>query len=82
VFDHSWHARSPYRLPDLVWRTAVNRIRSEFEEMPCLHVTLAEARRLFGLPEPAVSWVLRRLTSDGFLRRTRRGEYIRVAAHP
>jgi hypothetical protein len=82
VFDHSWHARSPYRLPDLLWRAAVNRIRAEFEEMPSLHVTLAEARRLFGLPDPAATWVLRRLAREGFLVRTERGEYIRRAAHP
>jgi hypothetical protein len=82
VFDHSWHARSPYRLPDLLWRAAVNRIRAEFEEMPSLHVTLAEARRLFGLPDPAATWVLRRLSREGFLVRTARGEYIRRAAHP
>ena len=82
MFDHSWHARSPYRLPDLLWRAAVNRIRAEFEEMPSLHVTLAEARRLFGLPDPAVSWVLRHLAKDGFLMRTARGEYVRRVAHP
>ncbi len=82
MFEHSWHARSPYRLPDLLWRAAVNRIRAEFEEMPSLHVTLAEARRLFGLPDPAATWVLRRLASEGFLVRTARGEYIRRAAHP
>ena len=47
MFDHSWKARSPYRLPDLLWKAAVNRIRAEFEEMPSLRVTLAEARRLY-----------------------------------
>jgi hypothetical protein len=82
VFGHSWHARSPYRLPDLIWRAAVNRIRAEFEEMPSLRVTLSEARRLFGLPDPAASWVLRRLAHEGFLVQTARGEYIRRAAHP
>jgi predicted transcriptional regulator of viral defense system len=82
VFDHFWHARSPYRLPDLLWRAAVNRIRAEFEEMPSLRVTLSEARRLFGLPDPAASWVLRRLAREGFLVRTARGQYIRRAAHP
>jgi hypothetical protein len=82
VFDHSWHARSPYRLPDLLWWAAVNRIRAEFEEMPSLRVTLSEARRLFGVPDPAASWVLRRLAREGFLVRTARGEYIRRAEHP
>jgi predicted transcriptional regulator of viral defense system len=82
VFDHSWHARSSYRLPDLIWQAAVNRIRAEFEEMPSLRVTLSEARRLFGLPDPAATWVLRRLAREGFLVRTARGEYICRAAHP
>lgn len=82
MFDHSWKARSPYRMPDLLWRAAVNRIRSEFEEMPCLRVTLADARRLFGLPDPAVTWVLRSLADEGFLMRTERGEYMRRAANP
>jgi hypothetical protein len=50
--------------------------------MPSLRVTLSEARRLFGLPDPAASWVLRRLAREGFLVRTARGEYIRRAAHP
>lgn len=82
MFDHSWQARSPYRLPDLLWQAAVNRIRAEFDEMPCLRVTLPEARRLFGLPDPAAGWVLRHLADDGFLVLTDRGEYIRRAANP
>jgi len=82
VFEHSWHARSPYRLPDLLWLAAVNRIRAEFDEMPCLRVTLPEARRLFGLPDPAATWVLHHLADDGFLVLTDRGEYIRRAANP
>jgi hypothetical protein len=82
VFDHHWHRRSPYRLPDLVWRAMVNRIRNEFEEMPSLRVTLKQAGRLFGLPEPASVWVLRRLANDGFLMCTPRGEYVRRATVP
>lgn len=77
MFDHDWRRRSPYRLPDLVWQATLNRIRSEFEEMPSLRVTLHQAKRLFGLPEPASAWVLRALTNEGFLVRTPRGEYIR-----
>jgi hypothetical protein len=79
VFDHNWRRRSPYRLPDLIWQATLNRIRSEFEEMPSLRVTLRQAQRLFGLPEPASAWVLRTLTNEGFLVRTPRGEYIRRA---
>ena len=69
-------------MPDMLWHEALNRIRAEFEEMPCLRVTLPEARRLFGLPDQTVAWVLRQLASEGFLHRTERGEYIRRAAHP
>jgi len=69
-------------MPDMLWHAALNRVRAEFDEMPCLRVTLPEARRLFGLPDQTVSWVLRQLTSEGFLDRNERGEYIRRAAHP
>ena len=79
MFDHNWRRRSPYRLPDLVWQATLNRIRSEFEEMPSLRVTLNQAKRLFGLPEPASAWVLRTLTNEGFLVRTPRGEYMKRA---
>jgi hypothetical protein len=79
VFDHNWRRRSPYRLPDLVWQATLNRIRSEFEEMPSLRVTLHQAKRLFGVPEPASAWVLRTLTNEGFLVRTPRGEYMKRA---
>jgi hypothetical protein len=73
-----WQQRSPHRLPDLLWRDQLTRIRAEFEEMPCLRVTLSQARRLFGLADPAATWVLRRLAKDGFLVRTERGEYVRA----
>ena len=80
--ERTWDQRSVERLPDMVWHAALDRIRAEFEEMPCLRVTLTEARRLFGLPDEAAASVLRHLTSEGFLDRTARGEYIRRAAHP
>lgn len=79
MFDHNWRRRSPYRLPDLVWQATLNRVRSEFEEMPSLRVTLNQAKRLFGLPEPASAWVLRTLTNEGFLVCSPRGEYMRRA---
>jgi len=79
VFDHNWRRRSPYRLPDLVWQATLNRVRSEFDEMPSLRVTLNQAKRLFGVPEPASVWVLRTLTNEGFLVRRPRGEYMKRA---
>jgi hypothetical protein len=69
-------------MPDGLWREALDRIRAEFEEMPCLRVTLPEARRLFGLPDTATAQVLRHLVDEGFLDTTGRGEYFRRAAHP
>lgn len=82
MFQHLWQARSPYRLPDRIWQASVDRVRAEFEEMPCLRVTIPDARRLFGLADPAASWILRRLAADGFLTQTTRGEYMRRAANP
>jgi len=66
----------------MVWRASVDRVRAEFEEMPCLRVSLSDACRLFGLPDPAALWVLRRLMDDGFLTQTVRGEYMRRAPNP
>lgn len=74
--------RSVDRLPDQVWHATVNRVRSEFEEMPCLRVTLDQARTLFGLPSRVCEWVLGRLESDGFLGRTPQGEYVRQTTEP
>ena len=54
-------------------------VECEFDEMPSLRVTLNQARRLFGVPEPASSWVLQCLISEGFLMCTPRGEYMRRA---
>jgi hypothetical protein len=77
-----WHRRSPARLPDPVWSATLDRVRSEFEEMPCLRVTLEQARLLFGLPGQTSSWILLRLAKDGFLVRTDAGEFVRRQATP
>jgi hypothetical protein len=74
--------RSSERLPDPLWQATVHRVRGEFEEMPCLRVTAAQARTLFGLPDRVCDWVLRRLESDGFLGRTPQGEYVRQTTAP
>jgi hypothetical protein len=72
-----WKDRSPYRIPDDQWHETMRRVRSEFEEMPCLRVTLLQACMLFGLSETVSSWVLSCLTRDGFLEQARDGEYVR-----
>jgi hypothetical protein len=81
MLDPAWRERSPDRMPDGLWHAALDRVRAEFDEMPCLRVTLPEARRLFGLPDQAATWVLWHLTNEGFLDQTERGEYFRRAAN-
>lgn len=76
----SWQIRSPLRIPDEQWHETLRRVRGEFEEMPCLRVTLRQACMLFGLSETVSSWVLSCLTRDGFLEQARDGEYVRRAA--
>jgi hypothetical protein len=73
--------RSPQRLSDPEWAATLLRVRAEFEEMPCLRVSVGEAQALFGLTEPLSNWVLTRLIGDGFLE-YRNGEYLRRSAAP
>ena len=75
--------RSLDRIPDPQWRDTVNRVRGEFEEMPCLCVTPEKARLLFGLPCEAVSSsLLDRLAQEGFLDQNDQGEYVRRKITP
>jgi predicted transcriptional regulator of viral defense system len=69
-------------MSDALWRATLDRVRGEFEEMPCLRVTCEQARALFGLTTPAAQWVLNRLTNEGFLSRTAQGDYVRKNARP
>ena len=64
-------------MPETVWRATLTRVRSEFEEMPCMRVTPEKACMLFGVTEPAISGILEHLAADGFLSRTDQGEYLR-----
>lgn len=63
--------------PNAIARPAIQRVRSEFLEMPGLSLTPDQARRLFGMPAHLCEHVLEQLVSDGFLR-VRRGAYTRV----
>jgi len=58
------------------------RIRSEFEEMPCLCVTPDQARMLFGLPEGESHAILNRLEEEGFLTQISGGQYVRRQTRP
>jgi hypothetical protein len=69
-------------MSDGLWQATVTRVRSEFEEMPCLRVTAAQARLLFGLSENASDWILQRLESEGFLIQTPDGQYVRRNTRP
>jgi hypothetical protein len=82
MLEQRFRRRSRERLPDHLWHATVHRVRGEFEEMPCLRLTLTQARTLFGLPDRVCEWVLRRLESDGFLGRTQQGEYVRQTTSP
>ena len=65
-----------------IWAATLTRIRSEFEEMPCMRVTLEQARTLFGLSHRVADWILTRLTAEGFLSLNEQGEFIRRQATP
>jgi Fic family protein len=58
----------------------VARIRGEFVEMPGLHLTLAQAQRLWGLDERTCREVLDALVDMRFLARRRNGAFARAPA--
>ena len=72
-------ARRPTLLPDRRDRTArdrlLRRIRAEFDEMPCLRLTSAQAARLFGVAEEACVRMLSTLVGDRILVRGPDGRY-------
>ena len=57
--------------------TLVRRVRAEFFEMPGMRLTVAQAQRLFGLPNDLCEWILAELTREGFLSRTHNGMFAR-----
>jgi len=58
----------------------VNRVRSEFMEMPGLRLTLPQAARLWGLDPPACQAVIDVLVGAEFLRWTPAGTVARIEA--
>jgi hypothetical protein len=82
MYSHR-HLRSAARLPEREWLATLQRVRSEFEEMPCTRLTLDQARTFFGLQDDAASYaLLERLAAEGFLARTQQGEYVRRTERP
>jgi hypothetical protein len=55
----------------------VDRVRGEFLEMPGLSPTLAQASRLFDVPQEECRHVLNTLLMEGFLRCSPEGQYRR-----
>jgi hypothetical protein len=53
------------------------RVDSEYQEMPGLSLTAAQARRLWRLDPATCDRVLEALVREGHLRRTRDGMYVR-----
>jgi DNA-binding PadR family transcriptional regulator len=56
-----------------------DRIRGEFLEMPGLQLTPQQASRLWAVDHATSERVLDRLTSNGFLSKTREGAYLRTS---
>jgi len=69
----------PWALDDAT--AVLNRIRSEFLEMPGLRLTLAQAARLWHLDPRTSESFLDTLVGDGLLRRHADGVYV-VATEP
>ncbi|MGE0464607.1 MAG: hypothetical protein AB7Q16_24835 [Vicinamibacterales bacterium] len=74
------HRPDAQPLPRVRFDQAVARVRSEFLEMPGLCLTFEQARRLWGFDDSDCAEVLRHLVSEGFLRFTARGAYLRPTA--
>jgi hypothetical protein len=55
----------------------LQRIESEYREMPRLSVTARQAERLWGLDSTTCGFVLTTLMQRGLLRRTASGTYVR-----
>lgn len=53
-------------------------IRAEYLESPGLHLTMPQARRLWGLDQPTTVALLSELVDARFLRQTRTGTYVRA----
>lgn len=68
---HAWNYVRP--MPDRRDRVSreqlLNRVRAEFEEMPCLRLTRRQAERLFSLRADICARVLETLVREGSLYR-------------
>ena len=68
---------------NLIARKALlRRIRSEFEEMPGLTLTLPQAGKLFGVTSDACARIFSQLSEEGLLQPSRSGGYARRRGRP
>ena len=58
----------------------VHLIRAEYDEIPGLHLTKPQVRRLWNIGATTCESVLETLETAGFLRRTPTGAYVRANA--
>ncbi len=58
--------------------TVVERIRGEFNEMPGLQLTIAQAAKLWGLDQTSCHRVIQTLVDTAFLRWTPAGTIVRA----
>jgi hypothetical protein len=72
----------PTRAIDACAQTLLDRIRGEFLEMPGLHLTPAQAARLWSLDRPTSDRILGELVDAGFLLRGRGGAYLLASVTP
>jgi hypothetical protein len=63
--------------PHPVVKPLIDRVRSEFLEMPGLRLTIPQAQRLFGLDSSSCATVFDALTGDKFLTRGGDGRFAR-----
>ena len=59
-------------------RVLTERVRGEFNEMPGLQLTMAQAAKLWGMDQKACRTVIEALVDSAFLRWTAAGTVIRV----
>jgi hypothetical protein len=69
---------TPKERDALVFQALVDRVRSEFIEMPGLRLTLPQAARLWGLDLTSCEAVVDVLVQCEFLRRTASGTVARI----
>ena len=59
-------------------RSLMELVRAEYGEMPGLSVTLSQAQRLWAVDHATCEEVFSRLISEGVVRKTSKGRFVRV----